>query len=134
MSIDDVYTNIKGAGDRMFWIEIAERGNVAIINKPINYCRRHNTNVTNNNWSKGIIQREEKQIMDYLTNRKLITNCQFQLLSASYIYNHILLQSLNSKELKKQLLQLWDYNLLKKIIVIFLKSKSLVFKLKNSIL
>ena len=37
LSIDKQYTNYKGAGDRLFWIEIAEQGNVGVDYHSLNY-------------------------------------------------------------------------------------------------
>ena len=46
LKIDKEYAKYKGAGDRLFWIKIAEQGNVAVINEGLNYFRQHGDNTT----------------------------------------------------------------------------------------
>lgn len=126
--IDNQYTTFKGAGDRLFWIEIAEKGNVAIVNKPLNYCRRHGNNVTNRNITSGLLQREDKRIMDYLSNNHLISFWKEQWCSSEYIYSYIIIRDVESESLKENLLNLWNYRGIKYIIVCYLKIRT---KLSN---
>lgn len=130
MNIDDQYTNYKGAGDRLFWIEIAEKGNVAIINKPLNYCRRHGSNVTNKNITSGLLQMEDRMIMDYLVAHRLISFWQEQWYSAEYVNSHIIKQSLDSQHVKQNLLYCWNYNILKRILVAYLYIRESMYSIK----
>lgn len=49
LAIDKGYMDYKGAGDWLFWIELAERGNVCYVNKKLNCYRLHrkSTSATN---------------------------------------------------------------------------------------
>lgn len=109
MGIDNLYTTFKGAGDRLFWIEIAEKGGVTIVNKPLNYCRRHGNNVTNKNIASGLLQREDRRIMDYLVEHHFISYWKEKWCSAEYVYGYILLQEFESMETRADLLSKWKY-------------------------
>jgi len=132
MKIDDQYTAYKGAGDRLFWIEIAEKGNVAIVNKPLNYCRRHGNNVTNTNITSGLLQREDKKIMDYLVACRLISYWQEQWYSAEYIYGYIFLQKIESQEIISDLLRRWKYKGLIRLLVCFFTLRANLSKFIHS--
>ena len=60
------YKTFKGAGDYLFWIEIAKQGNVAIVNKRLSYFCRHAGSVTSRKDVDGINPKEVKRINDYL--------------------------------------------------------------------
>lgn len=64
ISIPGRYKEFKGAGDYLFFVEIANKGSVAIVNKPLNYCRRHNINVTGFQNSNGNNFINEKEILE----------------------------------------------------------------------
>lgn len=65
MSIPKEYMSFRGAGDWLFWIEIARRGNVAFCNKILNQYRLHN-NTTRNVVISGIEFHETKRIYEWL--------------------------------------------------------------------
>lgn len=64
----------KGAGDRLFWIEIAEKGDVAIVNRPLNYFRQHPNKVTPQKTLDGTNLMEDKRTFDYLSERGFLKN------------------------------------------------------------
>ena len=117
VSIDRQYADYKGAGDRLFWIEIAECGNVAIINEPLNYCRRHGDNITSSNQLYGILHLEDKKILDYIYERKYISFFRRIITESSYIYNNILDRNFATKSIKNNVLRAWNYNYVRKILI-----------------
>ena len=50
----------------MFWVEIALQGNVSIVNKQLNYCRVHGTNVTLKAFANGTAQEEDMKVFEYI--------------------------------------------------------------------
>ena len=134
MSIEALYVDFRGAGDRLFWIEIAEKGNVAIINKPLNYCRRHGSNVTNKNITSGILQKEDNWIMNYLSKKRLISFWQEQWCSAEYIYSRILNQHFDSLQTKDELLYLWGYNITKRLLVFYMILRRKLYQIKSTLI
>lgn len=105
IGISKQYMKYKGTGDRMFWIEIAERGDVAVVNIPLNYFRQHNEKVTPKRSFDGTNLKEAKQTFDYLSKRHLSVIRRF-FVKGFYLY---LISSTNfeSKDIKKNLFFLW---------------------------
>lgn len=65
-NIDVSYASYKASGDWLFWIEIAERGHVSIVNRQLNYFRKHGTNVTQTSLRNGMTLIEFKNTYQYL--------------------------------------------------------------------
>lgn len=71
LSLD--YTQYKGVGDWMFWINLSLTGKVVFVNETLNYFRRHHTNVTERLMEDGISFVEIKRVADYLKFNGLMT-------------------------------------------------------------
>ena len=127
MKIAPVYSNFKGAGDRMFWTEICECGKVAVVNEWLNLMRFHPNNSTKRNNREGINQREDKIILDYIYNRGYITHKEYQLLKKTYVKIHIF-QMLTDPILKTELYKIWEFS---KIDVFYLKLEAWCHKIKS---
>lgn len=69
LNIDKEYAKYKGAGDRLFWIKIAEQGNVAVINEGLNYFRQHGDNTTSRCYVNGTNFFEDKKIFDKICHK-----------------------------------------------------------------
>ena len=70
LSISTNYTKYKSAGDYLFWILLAEKGNVVKIDHPLDYFRQHTTNVTPKSYLNGTMYIEDYYIHKYLWNNK----------------------------------------------------------------
>lgn len=66
LNVDSEYKKLKGAGDYLFWVEIAKQGKVAIVNKRLSYFCRHDGSVTSGRDMDGTNPVEVKRIIDYL--------------------------------------------------------------------
>ena len=110
LKLDKQYMSYKGAGDRMFWTEISEFGDVAVVNEWLNYMRFHPNNSTKIHNSDGTNQREDKLILDYIYNRGYISCKEYKDQKHNYVKHHIF-QMLTDKALKKELYAVWGYNL-----------------------
>lgn len=130
-TVGDEYTTFKASGDVLFWIQVAKSGNVSIVNKPLNYCRRHGANVTESFSESGsaIQAIETKRIKDYLRDNNLISSWKYEIVCAGYIYYNILNHNFSQPEVKEQLLSLFSYNLFKKIVVFLLSIKIRISRL-----
>lgn len=111
LKMPSLYMECKGAGDRMFFAQIAEYGNVAIYDKQLNHYRQHGDNTTNMNFVKGINQREDKKIMDYLCSKGYADPIITKQRCFYYIENFIYLYPIESWKLKKEIICLWDGSL-----------------------
>jgi len=67
------YTNFKFSGDQLFWAEIAMQGNIHISGKLLNYFRKHEKDVSTGAYRSGLNFVEILQIINWMYNRKLIT-------------------------------------------------------------
>lgn len=130
LSIAPNYTEFKSCGDRLFWIEIAEKGSVAIINERLNYCRRHPSTVTNKNTLNGVRQVEGKRIMEYLTEKGLVNKWEKLKYSSRYIYGNIYLQEFDNETTRQRLLKIWHVGLAERTYISFLRIKAMLSKYK----
>ncbi len=108
LQVDKQYMNYKSAGDHLFWVELAEMGEVAHIGRKLNYFRQHNNNVTPAKTKDGTTYREEYQIFSYITNKHDISNLK-KFRARSFYLLRIQEVELASEEVRNELLQLWDY-------------------------
>ena len=85
-SLDKDYMNYKGCGDWLFWTELAEKGNVSIVNQQLNYFRQHGDNTTSSNSRKGINVIEIRKIYDYLRGKNYLNIYQRFKINLKYTY------------------------------------------------
>lgn len=109
LSIDPDYIKHGGISDWWFWFEIAELGNVAIVNKQLSFFRRHDNTVTLNSIKDGSNLVQEKYLLEFIKERYNIPQWRM-----SYIY-HCHAESkrnlpFNSKEVYDQMSLLWNFD------------------------
>ena len=117
-----------GAGDRLFWIEIAEHGYVGIDYHQLNYFRIHENNSTKRYFYEGINQREDYKILSYIYKKNYINKKQFINAKRAYANWDIFSDRL-APQYKKEIRELWGLGLLDWLIVKFNNLKA-VFKYK----
>lgn len=99
-----------GAGDWLFWIEIARRGYVGYLNKELNYFRWHGNNTTIKKNTSGENEFEVKKIYDYLLNQHIISHSEFNSIRRAKLYS-IYHSSIFSNDIKKRLLKEWGIDI-----------------------
>lgn len=105
---DIQYMDYKSAGDHLFWVELAEMGQVAHIAKKMNYFRQHNNKVTPAKTKDGTTYREEHRIFNYITSKYQLSRKRLLRARASFLLR-IQEGEMVSEEVRKELLQLWGY-------------------------
>lgn len=110
-NIQGHYRTMKGAGDRMFWTEMAEQGDVIISAEGMNRFRMHASNSTKKFGNSGINQREDKVILDYIYGKGYITAKEYKQCARIYVRVHIF-EMITDRQLKKELYKVWGYNAL----------------------
>lgn len=105
---DKQYMNYKSAGDHIFWIELAEMGEVVHISKKMNFFRQHGNKVTPAKTKDGTTYREEKSIFSYIISKYSISGAHVLRARSSFILR-ILEGEFLSEAVRKELLQLWNY-------------------------
>lgn len=107
LRIDKGYMAYKGAGDRLFWIEIAEQGDVAIVNNPLNYFRQHNQKVTPKRTLDGTNLREAFDIYQYLKKNGYLSVIRSCLVKGFYL--HLIYKTKFESELiRENLFLIWN--------------------------
>jgi len=114
LEIEDLYSDMKGAGDRMFWVEMCEKGNIAIVNEWLNLMRFHLTNSTKKHNLDGTNQKDDKVILDYIFKQKYINKAEYDQLRFRYAKYHIF-QMIEDKHLKQELYKIWGISAIDKM-------------------
>lgn len=125
--IDKQYMSFRGAGDRLFWTEISEYGDVAAVNEWLNYMRQHPTNSTKKYYRDGTNQKEDKSVLDYIYKNGYITHKDFKQLKHHYVKVYVF-EMLTDKQLQRELYAVWNYNILDQFA---LKIEAWWYKLKG---
>lgn len=108
LGIDRYYEEFKAAGDSMFWVEMAEQGDVICVNSPHNYFRQHDTNkVSPLKMRQGITYTERHLIYRYMCDRGWL-DLWDKLETIYYYYSKINSTKFDNEEIKKNLLKLWN--------------------------
>ena len=112
--VDRRYQSMKGSGDRFFWIEMAEKGNVIFVDKPLNLFRLHSNNSTKKYGATGINQREDKVINDYILQQGYITRQEYLDCKKQYVRVHIF-EMIEDRKLKNELYKVWGVSRMDRI-------------------
>lgn len=107
--IDDRYTEFRCSGDYMFWTEIAECGDVAIIDERLNHYRKHDSNTTKSGFAQGINQRESRIVLDYILERKYISYKEYKTIRKEFLRKFVF-ELIEDKQLKNDLYDYWQFN------------------------
>ena len=100
------YMSYTAAGDRLFWIEIAQKGNVTIVNQPLNYFRQHNQKVSPRKLLNGTTFIEDFQIYTYLKQSNYI-NCFYDFFIKNHYIFKILQTTFDNDKTQKKVMELW---------------------------
>jgi len=100
LCIPDAYATFKGAGDYLFWVELALVGNVVIVNSPMCYYRRHIGTVTSSRDSDGTNFLEGKKVHDYIRKKVHISWLREQGL-VSYHSNRLNNTTFDNEEIRR---------------------------------
>ncbi len=115
LNIPKDYMQYKGAGDRLFWIYIAEQGEVSVINQGLNFFRRHNANSTSKYYTSGKNFKEDKFIFDYLKNKGYINyfrECQAKFFVRNSI-NHV---KFETGDIRQDVINTWKISKLEFVV------------------
>jgi len=104
------YTKFLSSGDYMFWIEMAEQGDVCIIKKGLNYFRRPANCLTGIKMSSGLTYREDYEIASYLLQGIKVSSFKKRL-ATIFKRNIISGKRFASDDVKKDLIDLWGGSL-----------------------
>lgn len=106
INISQDYIKYKSSGDRLFWIYLAEKGDVVKVDKPLNYFRQHNNKVSNAKEYDGTQCRENYQINKYLHSKGYVRN-RLRFVEFKFYWNYINKTDFVTENVRKELLELW---------------------------
>ena len=107
ITLNPQYSEMKGEGDWLFWIEMLECGDIAFINKPLNFFRQHSNNTTQQLGNNGVGFIEHKKTFDYLVHKKYIRGINIFKSKISNINKYLHYNYIND-ESKQSVLKVWD--------------------------
>ena len=111
LTIRDEFMKYRGVGDWMFWTEMAEQGNVVIVDEPLNNYRYYRNNTTSNNRIDGNEIKEAKSVFDYFKEKGHLGILDEIRLRKKYIWQ-IKYKTNYPQHIKQELLEIWGNNML----------------------
>ena len=107
LQIDKQYMNYVAAGDRLFWIELCEHGNVYHSSLPLNYFRKHGDNVTPRCYRNGTTFVEDERINRYLEQKHYLSF--MQIVGTRYHYQSMARGiAFDSENIRQDVLRRWS--------------------------
>lgn len=109
LNVGQEYTTYRGAGDWLFWVEIAKQGNIAWVRKPLNYFRQHE-NTTKRLYVNGTTFIELKKLFSIFESRGYInTSNKKHIVNSDLIFLIKGVKFLN-KEIEKEVNALFEFS------------------------
>ncbi len=111
--VDQRYKNFKGSGDWILWIEISQLGNVAYVNKPLNYFRIHGTNTTTIQLRSGKNEAEAIEVYKFMKDKAYIGYLKELRTRTAHIYSikYGKLRNVLNNDTRLKLLKGWRTNI-----------------------
>lgn len=101
------YTTFKAGGDRLFWIYLAEQGQVIHLKEAHNYFRQHNKKVTSNAAKSGLGFIESLKIYDYLKLHGYLYGLREHLTHGYYMWLIGHVKGYENPQVKGNIYNLW---------------------------
>lgn len=112
LTVNKQYMDFRGAGDWLFWIEMAEKGDVAVISEPLNYYRIYSYNTTNQMRLSGEEDVEDRKIYNYLRKQSYLPFFVDLRLRKMFVYNIQYFNKYYSENIRRKSMELWQPSLL----------------------
>ncbi|TFH80518.1 glycosyltransferase family 2 protein [Segatella hominis] len=116
LTVNKQYMDFRGAGDWLFWIEMAEKGDVAVISEPLNYYRIYSKNTTNFMRMNGMEDVEDKKIYDFIISNYHLSLINKVRLQKCFIYKILYENKYTTADVCKESLRLWKPSLFLKLL------------------
>lgn len=111
LNISSYYEEFKGAGDYVFWMEIAAKGSVSFVDKELSYFRRPTNAVTNRKTLDGTNYFEERRILDYAKKKFNLSWFDLQSSIAFHVYRiRNMSYPFSSEAIREKVYNIWNFN------------------------
>lgn len=111
LTVNKLYMDFKGVGDWLFWIEMAEKGDVAVVSEPLNYYRIYSYNTTNQMRLSGEEDVEDRKIYNYLRKQSYLPFFVDLRLRKMFVYNIQYFNKYYSENIRRKSMELWQPSL-----------------------
>lgn len=109
LSIYKDYQEFKACGDKLFWIYMAEKGDVVYVNEALNYFRQHENKVSPRKFRDGTSLKEEKKIFNYQVKKGYLKG--LKKINALNLYKtKIQTSDFENEHVREELISLWQFN------------------------
>lgn len=105
--IPNDYNTYKAGGDYLFWIYLAEQGDVIFVHTPLNYFRQHSHKVTPNAAKTGLVFTEVIKIFSYLQDRGYLYGLN-EHLAHGYFMWLISKTAFNDEQTRMSIYKIWS--------------------------
>lgn len=126
LSLDRQYQDYKACGDRLFWMEMAEKGNIVHVNQKLNYFRQHQNKVSPKRFRDGTSLREENRIYQYQCQKLYLKGLR-RIFILSLYFKKISGGEFEKEGIRKDLLKLWHFESKPKTMGIRLLSRLYIY-------
>lgn len=72
-----LYENMRLCGDWLFYVLLAEQADVVEVKSPLNYCRRHGTNISEDAEARGLSFLEGVNVLDYILDHHEVKKAHY---------------------------------------------------------
>lgn len=72
-----LYENMRLCGDWLFYVLLAEQADVVEVKSPLNYCRRHGTNISEDAEARGLSFLEGVNVLDYILDHHQVKKAYY---------------------------------------------------------
>lgn len=107
LKVGELWKSFKGSGDTLLWILISLQGNVAVIDKQLNYFRRYPGVVTDKRFRDGTNFHEEFAILKYIRNNVESWTASLDNLAVRHRCLKIIFQEFNENDIEKSVADEW---------------------------
>lgn len=127
------YYELKGCGDWLFWIHVAELGWVYYNYNSLNYFRRHSANTTSILNHNGRNAKETHAVYDYLSSKRYFRGISKRLFKLKQLVQYQSKQYFYDEKTKKEVFKEWDFSLFDYFLAYCLRLYWLLIFLKNKL-
>jgi hypothetical protein len=72
-----LYENMRLCGDWLLYVLLAEQADVVEVKSPLNYCRRHGTNISEDAEARGLSFLEGVNVLDYILDHHQVKKAYY---------------------------------------------------------
>lgn len=108
MSVDHAYMQYRGVGDWLFWMEMAEKGGVAVVSDPLNHYRMYGSNTTRKASLSGKEDIEAYYVTQMFKKHGYFSLKEWLLQKKKFVWTIRYANDYDSEDIRKQLLKLWN--------------------------